>query len=219
MEDPKVDKYVQNVTEEGGPEVSSKDKAMVDKYVQVLTELIHSPKSRDSVVNTITSAPDPFDVVPQAAVSTNDMGVSLMKQNGTEIGFGIQLSASTFLITELIHLGYAAAGWEDLSEEEFAGIYEDTIQMVIERGLADGSIDPIQLQLEVEPLLDENQRAGAKAFQQEAGVADEPSQAAMVDQQVSGAVRQKEGQMTKQQALSRQKEAQTQPQQALQGGQ
>lgn len=214
MEDPKVDKYVQEVGEDGAPELSPEQQRSVDAYIQVLTELLHSPKSRDSVVATLTASPDPFDCVPTAAVATNDMGVNLMKQAGQDAHFGIQLGASHFLITELIHLGYAAAGWEDLTEDEFNGIYEDSLQMVIERGLADGSIDPIQLQLETEPLLDENQRAGAKAFQQEAGLEDEPSQAAMVDQQVSSAVRQKEGQIAKKQAVDRKKEAQS----ALQGG-
>jgi hypothetical protein len=218
--DPKVDKYTEGATGTPDPEMEKK----ANQYKQVLTELLHSPKSRDSVTATLTSSPDPFDSVPTAAVATNDMGVNLMKQSGHDVDFGVQLMTSDFLITELIHLGYAAAGWEELTEEDFAGIYEDTIQTVIERGLADGSIDPIQLQLEIEPLLDENQMAGGKHLQKQAGLEDGPSQGAMVDQQVQGKVRQKEGQMAKQQALSKQKESQGQapqamPQQALQGAQ
>jgi hypothetical protein len=217
MEDPKVDKYTDKA--QPGQEVSEKDSKAVANYVQVLTELLHSPKSRDSVTDTLTSAQDPFLVIPQTAMSTNDMGVNLMKQSGIEVPFGIQLAASTYLISDLIHLGYAAAGWEQLEEEDIASIYEDTIQMVIERGLEDGSIDPIQLQLEVEPMLDENQRAGGDALAQQTGLGNEPSQGAMVNQHVDSKMREKEGQMAKEQALGNQQKMQSASnEQALQGG-
>lgn len=213
-EDPKVDKYTDKQPD---AELSAQDQSSVDQYIQVLTELLHSPKSSDSVVGILTASPDPFDSVPQAAVSVNDMGVNMMKQSGIDVHFGIQLAASSFLITDLIDLGYAAAGWEELTDEDIAGIYEDTLQIVIKRGLDDGSIDPIQLQLEVEPMMDENQMAGGKHLQAQAGLEDAPSKGAMVDQHTQGKVRQREGEIVKEQALKRKQESQ--PQQALQGGQ
>lgn len=218
MEEPKVDKMLDKANPDA--ELSDKDQMQVDQYTQVLTELLHSPKSRDSVTDTLTASPDPFDSVPLAAMKTNDMGVNLMKQSGVDVHFGIQLAASTFLISDLLHLGYAAAGWEQLDEQEMADIYEDTVQMVIERGLEDGSIDPIQLQLETEPLMTENQKAGGNALGQQGGVPEELQQGAMVEQHTNQKIRQSDSMRAKTDSLQAQKGAkQDMTQQALGGPQ
>lgn len=218
MEEPKVDKMLDKANPDA--ELSDKDQMQVDQYIQVLTELLHSPKSRDSVTDTLTASPDPFDSVPLAAMKTNDMGVNLMKQSGVDVHFGIQLAASTFLISDLLHLGYAAAGWEQLDQQEMADIYEDTVQMVIERGLEDGSIDPIQLQLETEPLMTENQRAGGNALGQQGGVPEELQQGAMIEQHTNKKMRQSDSMRAKTDSLKAQKGAkQGMTQQALGGPQ
>ena len=180
-EQPKVESYTAGVPQEG-QEADPKMAKQVEGYISVLNELLHSEKSRDSVTDVLTSNPDPFMTLPQAAVSTNDMGVNLMQQSGVKVSFATQLAASTYLIEDLIHLGYAAAGWENLSEEDIAALYEDTLQIVIERGLADGSIDPIQLQLDVEPLMDEDMQRAGQHFADQEGLGSEPSNQAMVGQ-------------------------------------
>lgn len=217
MEDPKVDKYMEGVPSgaegEEGEAQDPKMKSKVDAYVSVLTELLHSPKSRDSVTDVLMKDSDPFNTVPQLAVSVNDMGVNLMKQSNVEVPFSVQLAASTYLIEDLIHLGYAAAGWDQLDDTDIAGIYEDTLQIVIERGLKDGSIDPIQLQMETEPMLNENQKAAGQYGAQEAGLDSAPSQGAMIDQHTKGKLRQAEGRQAKKTAVN----AQTAQSQAMAG--
>lgn len=163
-----------------------KAKDEIEKYNTVLMTLLHSEKTRDKVMDILSSGQgDIFTSVPQAAVTVNDMGVNLMGQSGGVVSPGTQLGSSQYLIEDLIQLGMAKGLWEEPTEEELLGLVEDTIQIVIERGLADGSIDPIQLQLEVEPLMNEDQKRVGVMMQEEQSMASEPSQEAVVDQYVN----------------------------------
>jgi len=191
----KEDPNVESITGPTTGEKFEKD-PKIDKQIQsftsVIMELLHSPKSRDSVTDVLMSNEDPFVTVPMVVLQTNDMAVNLMKQKGVEVPFNIQLAASAALLEDVIHLGYAAVKWEELTEEDIAALYEDVLQAAIERGLSDGSIDPIQLQLEVEPLMDEDQKRAGTRFKEDAELGDEPSQGAMVNQHVGSKMRKQE---------------------------
>jgi len=168
--------------EQPGQEVDPKMKGQVDNYVSVLMNLLHNEKTSDDVMGMLGTNGDIFEGVPNAAVAINDMGVNLMSQGGEEISFAVQLGASVFLMGDLIELGYAAGLWEQPTEEEIAAVYEDTLQVVIERGLADGSIDPIQLQVDAEGMMSEDQKRAGDGFAQAKGMGGEPSQQAMTQQ-------------------------------------
>lgn len=224
-----VPAYTQGMegSEQGGdPEAQKR----VQAYTSVLIKIMHSKETRDGLIDMLAGgekekAPgpaegsegmpreqkgrtnDPFIAVPQAAVVVNDMALAFMKDNGIEVDFGTQLAGSATVISDIIQLGYAKKIWPELSQEEVAGIYEDALQIVIERGLKDGSIDPIQLQADVEPLMNEDQKGIGNQMAEKGGLGSEPSQQAMTEQYAQGQVRQtkagfsKENAEKKQQAL------------------
>jgi len=188
-----VESYTTGIEGGEGGQVDDRTKGQVEDYVSILMHLIHGEETRATVMEILTGDPkspsDPFMGVPQAAVSVNDMGVNLMKQSGAGVSFTVQLGASVFLINDLIELGYAAGLWEKQDEQETAALFEDSMQIVIERGLADGSIDPIQLQLDTESLMSEDQRRAGDSLAAASGMESKPSQQAMTQQYADEQVR------------------------------
>ena len=186
-EQPKVDPYLPAQAPEGEGQknpMTQEQTNSLEMFISLLSKVIHGPKTRDAVTDILTSTEDPFMTLPMAANQANESAVALAKKSGQEVGFDIQLAASSFLMNDLIHLGYAAAGWDELDENDIAELYEDTIQMTIEKGLKSGAIDPIQLQLEVEPLMDEDQQRAGQHFAQKGGLNSQPSNASMNKQQM-----------------------------------
>ena len=158
----------------------------ISNYSSVLMNLIHNEKTAQEVMAMLTGDPespsDPFITVPQAALNINDMAVNLMKQSGHDITLDLQIASSIYLVSDLIELGIASDLWADLSEEDIGGVFEDFLQLVIERGLKDGSIDPIQLQLEAEQFMPEDMKKASLEEAEMRGMGSEPSQQAMTQQ-------------------------------------
>lgn len=184
-----VPAYTDGLPQEGqqvDPELQKK----VDTFGVVLIEVMHSDQTKQETLNMLKgedeTTSDPFIAIPDAAVAVNDMAVALMSDSGAVPDFAVQLSGSVLIINDLIQLGIASGLWDDLGEEDIKMIYEDTLQIVIERGLADGSIDPIQLQLDAEGFMDENQKTVGGKLALEKGLGKEPSQQAMNEQFAQG---------------------------------
>lgn len=111
-----------------------------------------------------------------------------------------------------------AKGFFEISEEEIPALFEDTLQMYIQQGLEDGSIDPIQLQIDGEQLMSEEQRAGGQAIGQHYGVPMNLSQSQIMEQY--GNKRAEQGRMKAEDNFSRERaRAAQQQQQQPQGGQ
>ncbi len=217
-----VDSYL------GGSESTAKDnkvdpklKRQVDNYSTVLMELLHGEKTRDKIMNILESGEgEIFTSVPDAAIAVNTMAANFMESSGQPPTPGVQLGASPGLINDLIELGVAKGLWEPPDEEEQLAISEDTYQIFIEKGLADGSIDPVQLQLEVEPLMNEQQRAAGNHYSEVNSLRKEPDRSALVEQYANQKVSKAEGVMGQKMQQKQQQGVQQQmPTQALGGGQ
>ena len=175
------------------------------KYEVVLMQIMHGKKTRDQVIEVLKSNPDPYITVPKAAMTINDMGVQSMKQGGIDVEPGVQLVASQLVLNDLIELGQASEAFM-VEEDDIEAILEDTYQAYVERGLKDKSIDPIQLQLEVQQIMDPEMLAGGMAMG--AGkVPGVPDQRAVIEQNAlmreDAAVKKAQGQQAKKDAVAK----------------
>lgn len=166
-------------------EIDPKIKDRTEKYVDVLMKLIHAPETRDQVIDMLggetirgtegetqeqaTTTKDPYMTVPLAANQVNKMGLAIMERGGIQVGHDIQFASSQYLVSDLIELGNASGAFE-ATPEDFIPIYEDTLEMFVQAGLKDGSIDPIKLQADVEQFMTPEQKRGGLAVGQRAGV-------------------------------------------------
>lgn len=167
--------------DENNPDIA-KVKERSAKYTNVLKTLIHSPETRNDVVKTLKSNPDPFMTVPLLSNQINDMAKQQMKEGGVEVGHDVQLASSEFLIGDLLMLGEASGAFEMPSKEDMVEIFQDSMEMYIQKGLKNGSIDPIQLQLDAEKLLNDVEKDGGLMLADKTGVPRELSQAQITEQ-------------------------------------
>jgi hypothetical protein len=162
-------------------------------YANVLLKMVHSKKTRGKIKDMLGST-HPSISVPKAALAINDMAEKRTREKGKPPSLETLLYANTLLINDLIEVGNLAEVWEQPveSEEEVGGILQKAMQQYIEKGLKDGTIDPVELQAKTEPLMDEEHRAAANQWGQKAGVPTEPGEVAAMEQYASQRARKKQ---------------------------
>lgn len=153
----------------------------VDHYVTVLMNELHGPETRDEVLDILKSSDDPYITIPQAALAVNDMAAMKVQQAGGRLDLNTQFQASQYLVSDLMEIGNAF-GLFKVDQKDFGDLLEDSLQGYIERGLEDGSIDPIELQLTAEGFMTQNQKVGGHYLAQEHGMPYEPQQQQVIAQ-------------------------------------
>lgn len=149
MDEEKQEGLLQNVESK---ELSKEDQV----YISGLMKLLHSKKTAPVIDEMLSSGP-PEQTIPQVALMVNDqMEKEVSKKKKVELE--TLLLGGMYLVSDLIELGNAGGIFQIEDEEQIRDITQATFQTYIERGLKDGSIDPIELQSKVEPLLNEQQK-------------------------------------------------------------
>lgn len=203
-----------------GKEVDPKLQKEMDHYVTALMYVMHNPKTADSVVEMLKSAP-PEESIPYTALHLNkQVEQSYAKKNKGPVKDEVKLAGAMYLASDLSELGTVAKVWDrPVNKEEYPNMFSSIVSKYIHNGLADGSIDPIKLQADTEPLLNEKQREIGGTIQRELGLPDKPTASMGMDMyaQKKTAPLQKENQELKAR-LSEQQQLQQQQQQQQGGG-
>lgn len=149
-------------------EMSKADQA----YISGLMKLLHSKETAPSVEEMLQSGP-PEKTIPAVALQVNaQMEEAVEKKPSLETA----LTAGVYLVSDLVEIGNTAGFFQIESEEQVRPILQDVMQQYIERGLKDGSIDPVELQEKVEPLMTEDQRATGMQAAEMTGIPKAPTQ-------------------------------------------
>ncbi len=168
-----------------GKELPPKFKKQMNGYKTVLSKMMHSKEMRGQTLDMLKSGP-PEISVPNTALAINAKAEEIMQSKGIQITSQVKLAGSIFLVSDLVEVGNSGAGWDDpVDDEEAKLIYQDTLQDYIQKGLKDGSIDPIELQQGAEPLLNDAQKAEGAAMAEQGGVPMEVTQQQVLGNQQS----------------------------------
>lgn len=150
--------------EEVAPQMNPKVQKEAEAYITGLSKMLHSKETSRQVVGML-EAGDPQVTVPETALQVNSMMEQSVKKKPS---LDVLVNAGAFLVSDLIEIGNAAGIFEITEPEQIEPILKSTMQTYIEKGLADGSIDPVELQNMAEPMMDEEHRAagleGAEMF-------------------------------------------------------
>lgn len=148
----------------------------VQAYTMGLSKMLHSKKTQPQVVQMLKSGGDPETLVPQIALLINDQMETAVKQKGQKPSLEVLLGAAQFLVGDLIEMGNAMGIFQIETEEQIGPILQNTMQKYIEKGLKDGSVDPIELQQKVEPMMPEDMRQKALGIAEAEGIPSAPNQ-------------------------------------------
>ncbi len=156
-------------------EVDPKVAQEVDSYIAGLSKLMHSPETSARIVEMLKSN-DPAKSIPAAALTINARAEEEYAKSNGKPSLDVLLNAGAFIVNDLIEIGNAAGLFQLETEEEIAPILQDTMQQYIEKGLDEGSIDPVELQQKVEPLMNDEHRALGMEAASRSGIPDGPNQ-------------------------------------------
>lgn len=169
----------------GEGDVDPKLKASMEDYTAVLMNVIHSPETNGSVVEMLSGGPAQ-ESIPFTANQVNDMVLQSIakKQGAKKPEDAVLMAGAIYLVTDLAELGNAADVFEQpVGEQDMAPLLQKTMQSYIQKGLKDGTIDPVQLQTDTEPYLNEEQRGVGLMMGNELGQPTEPT-AGMANDQI-----------------------------------
>ena len=143
---------------------------------------------------------------------------SAVKSKGQKPSLGVLLAANVRMIGELMEIG-KSGGFFQVQEEQVGPILQDTMQRYITKGLKDKSIDPIELQQAVEPMMEESQKQQGLEMANQMGVPQEPGMDAALESYAGKRVDETKSMLSNQNAAKASTNARGQLAASAQGGQ
>lgn len=152
-------------------ELTPQQEHEVKTYISILSKMLHGEKTKASVYEML-KAGDPMQTIPTIALQVNDQAEQVLKQQGGKPTLDTLVAGAQFLINDLVEIGNAGGFFEiNIEDPNVAGpLLTNTMQPYIEKGLKDGSIDPVELQELVEPMMSEDARAQGMQIANENGM-------------------------------------------------
>ena len=203
---------------EGQQQVDPKLQKEMDKYVASLMYVMHNPKTSKNVLDMLGSG-DPEQSIPATALYLNEtVEKAFAKKTQGAVKDEVKLHGAMYLASDLSELGNAAKVWEQpVAEDKVPIMFQKIVSKYIHKGLKEGTLDPIKLQADTEPLLNEQQRAIGSRVQQELGLPNEPTASMGIDTLIRNKTKPMEDENAKLKAtLAQQQQASAQHQAEMQ---
>lgn len=203
-----------------GKDIDPRLKAEMDNYVTSIMYVMHNPKTADSVVNMLAAAP-PEQSIPETALYLNGMvEKSFASKRSAPVSTEVKLAGAAYAVADLAELGNVSGVWDkEVAQEEIQPLLSSTVKKYVKKGLADKTIDPIQLQKETESLLTDEQKQMGLSFAEGLGMPAEPTAGMAMDtyaQKKTAPLQEENAQLKS--LIQQQKQAEMQQQQSKQGG-
>ncbi len=139
-------------------ELGPSQQMQIDAYNDNATLIVFSEESQDAILQSLQSGENPIDSVAKTANIIHKRMQSSLEKEGEKMTEITMCLGAAHLVGELITLAEAAKLFT-LSNEERLEAYRHTLMQYFAAGLKDGSIDPVELQKTIEPLMSDEQRA------------------------------------------------------------
>lgn len=216
MTDPMESEDTQQDTQK--PQLSKNEQRKAEAFNSVISKMLHNKKTSGNVVQMLSSAP-PEVSLPETTLSIMQHVEGMLSKRGDNPSLNIKLNGGIFTFNELNDIGNEAGLWQLSQEEAFSQYFEATAKRYIEKGLKEGTIDPVELQKEVEPLMNEEQRAEGEFIRKESGIPEVPGEDAAREMYATKRVSQERNRMQRKADSKMQQEQRMQAQQQMQNQQ
>lgn len=158
--------------QQGGQEIPQDKKNAIESAQNVILKMVYSKETMPDVLRMLKSG-EPTQTIPNTA---NMIFKKLEQSSESKIPGDIKLAAATSLVMELTQIGNESKTFQ-INEQQMKPILQNTYRIYIENGLKDGTIDPIELQKSVNPMLKGNAKGYGEEVAQKEGMPMEPTQA------------------------------------------
>ena len=138
--------------------MSEAQQLQLDAYRDNATIVVFSEESQAAILQQLQVGENPIDSVANTAYTIHRQLEESLKRTGEQMTEVTLVLGAAHLVTELIVLA-EAAGLYTLEAGDRAEAFRHAAMKYFEVGLKNGTIDPVKLQQEIEPLMNEEQRA------------------------------------------------------------
>lgn len=138
-------------------EIGPAQQMQLDAYTDNATLVIYSEESQPAILQSLQSEKEPIMSVAVTAFIVHKKLESSLAAEGEKMTEITMALGAAHVVSELVVLA-EAAGLYTLSPEERLEAYKQAVMKYMEAGLKDGSIDPVELQKSIEPLMTREQR-------------------------------------------------------------
>lgn len=160
-------------------------------YTTGLSELLHSKQTSPQIVDMLKNGGPPEQSIPHAVALVNTKMADSISEKGERPPLEVMLGGTIYLVGDLMEMGVASGAFPEPDEDGAVNMLKASLQLQIQAGLKDGTIDPVELQQKVEPMMNQqSSQAGLQAGSQ-AGIPSAPDE--MTAMESYGAKRQKAG--------------------------
>ena len=167
------------------------EEMQLDNYSDNATLAVYSKKTQPTVLNLLQSGNGPVDGLSRAAFFVHNQLEGGLRQKGEHMTYQTLFFGAAHLVSELSVLAEAAKIFTLTPQERMDG-FKGAIKMYFEAGLkifkeqgrnAPGAIDPVILQKEIEPLLNDKQREMGMRMAEKEGLSKTPPGPVSMQQQ------------------------------------
>jgi len=135
-----------------------------------LTDMLYDPKTKGSVQKMLSDGP-PDVTVPGTVNTVFKRFEDMMGQKNGPMPLDLKLPVGVSLFKEVLELGVGMGVLpQGMNIESSGDLLKATMEQYIKAGLKDKSIDPIELQQQVEPLMTDNDKQIGNRMGRESGV-------------------------------------------------
>ena len=167
--DPQTAEKLESEFVNQGAELGPGQQAQLDNYTDNATIAVFSEKSQPAILQLLQSGEDPVQNVAGAAFTVHKQLEAGLQQNGEKISEITLAMGAAHLTSELIVLAEAAKLYV-LNEVQKKDAYQKSVMKYFESGLKDGSIDPVELQKTLEPVMNDQQREYGMQQMEQSGI-------------------------------------------------
>lgn len=137
----------------------------VEDITAMFMMMIHGEQTRDSVMDTLKSNPDPSKAIPLTANMLMTRVEQQAKKRRQKLPDDAKIAAAQYMVPDLAMLGNSAGIWqEQITQDQLPEMLQDTMQIYIRQGLKNKTIDPVKLQRDAEALMTDEQKSKAMEF-------------------------------------------------------
>jgi len=174
QQDPEqVEEVKDSIVNEDAAEISPAQQMQIDAYSDNATLVIFSEESQDAILQSLQTGQNPMDAVAKTANIINKRLQSSLEKEGEKMTEIALVFGAAHLVSELVVLAEAAKLFT-LTPQQRLEAFRQTIMQYFAAGLKDGSIDPVELQKTIEPLMNQEQRQAGQEFADKSGIMKTP---------------------------------------------
>lgn len=167
--------HIMEMLDGQGVEADPEMMKQLDSINGAMVDMMYNPKTKAQVQKMLKDSP-PEMSVPATTNMLMQRFEDIMTPKNGPMDLQMRLGVGVTTFGEVLELGTTMGVIQEPNEQTTQQLLQATIQQYIQKGLKEKTIDPVELQLAVEPLMTPEEQAMGRGMGQQTGVPGKPTE-------------------------------------------